>query len=68
MKRIKDEKGSITIFVVATMLLFITVLAVNYSRQTDKLNNQKRQIREIEKQYNVDDELEAVYSAVKSKL
>ena len=67
-KKRKYERGSITIFTVVAMMFFVTVLVLSYSRQLNKINSQKRQIQEIEKQYNVDSELEETYYRVKNKL
>lgn len=68
MKIIKQEKGSITLFVLVVMLFFVIILTLNYTRQSNKIDSQKKQIQEIERQYNVDDELEKTYSTIKSKL
>ena len=52
----KNEKGSITLFIVVMMLLIVGVL-FNY-----KINDNNKVIARIEKQYSVtDDELESKY-------
>ena len=50
-----QERGSITLFVLIVMLFFITVLILTYADRTNKINNQKQQIGEIERQYNAGD-------------
>ena len=54
-KKISNEKGSVTLFVTLTMLLIITILILMYAGQMNKINNQKKQLTQIEANYKVDD-------------
>lgn len=63
------EKGSVTLFVLVSMLIFITVLMLGYSNYMNKSSNQKMQIKEIEKEYDVnDEEMEEIYYEIEEKL
>ena len=48
-KRRKSERGSVTLFVLVTMLFFITILISSYTRQANKISSQRKQIEEIQK-------------------
>ena len=59
----KNEKGSITVFIVATMLLISGVLFNYYAKTLNKINDNNRIISRIEKQYSVtNDDLESKYN------
>ncbi len=61
-KKFGNEKGSVTLFVTATMLLIITLLVLMYAGQINKINNQKKQLTQIEQNYKVDDgEMDSTY-------
>lgn len=61
-KKISNEKGSVTLFVTLTMLLIITILILMYAGQMNKINNQKKQLTQIEANYKVDDgEMDAAH-------
>lgn len=61
----KDEKGSVTLFVLATMLFFVTMLVLSYNSQINSITSQRKQIEQIEKQYSVTtEELEMAYERV----
>ena len=47
-KRRKSERGSVTLFVLVTMLFFITILISSYTRQASKISSQRKQIEENE--------------------
>ena len=47
----RDEKGSVTLFVLVTMLLIVTVLVIVYMRISEKNNNQMQQIEKIQEEY-----------------
>lgn len=55
-----NEKGSVTLFVLISMMFFLIVLVLVYSQQTDKITVQKRQIAEIQKNYETKD-IEPIY-------
>ena len=69
-KKIKQrgEKGSVTLYVLVSMLFFMGVLILSYTRQVDKINNQRRQIEAIQKTYEVEEKIEEVYQEQKSKM
>lgn len=69
MRRLKkrEERGSVTLFVLVSMMFFLIFLTFTYMNQADKINNQKRQIDEIQKQYNVDDEMDSVYYKIRNQ-
>ncbi len=63
----KTEKGSVTLFVLLTMLFFIIVLIAIYTSQINKINAQKKQVLQIEENYSVDDyELDKAYKDVQN--
>ncbi len=51
----KNERGSITIYVLCSCLLILVILVGVFMRNQSKLNSQKRQQQIIEEQYNTDD-------------
>lgn len=53
--KLKNEKGSVIVFVVCAMIFFLSVAISTYSYNANKLNAQKRQIAEIRSQYEVSD-------------
>lgn len=63
MKKIllKDERGSITVFVVAIMVVTVTILAISYMGVLNRLVSEEKEIDKIQKSYsanNVDQEYE----------
>ncbi len=64
----KGEKGSVTLYVLVSMLFFMGVLILSYTRQVDKINNQRRQIEAIQRTYAVEEKIEEVYQEQKSKM
>ena len=69
-KRIlKKEKGSITIFVLSTMLVVLGVIFVAYFSMMNKLSSQEDEIRKIYEEYNVsDDEMKQIYDETLEEL
>ncbi len=63
-KRKKSERGSITLFTLVAMLFFITVLILSYSGQMSKLSSQRKQIEQIQEEYNVEGEMDETYNRV----
>ena len=62
-KKIKNEKGSITIFVLSTMLVVLGIMFVAYFSMMNKLSSQEEELRKIQKEYNVsDDEMKQTYN------
>ena len=48
---IKNEKGSITVFVLAAMLLFLTTGGIAYMNVSNKTNAQLEQVEKIQEEY-----------------
>lgn len=63
-----NERGSITIFILVSMLFFITVLILSYSGQIYKMNSQKKQIEQIQEEYSAKDEIEEIYNQALDKI
>ena len=55
-RKMRNEKGSITIFVIVTMLFMLIALLLLYARVGNKKNAEERHVKEIEKQYEVTEE------------
>ena len=51
----KEEKGSITVFVVSIMIFIITVLGITYINVINKLSAEEKKIDRIQAQYSTDD-------------
>ena len=68
-RMLKQEKGSITMTVLASMLFITTVLVVSYFSISNQGSNQNRKIQQISKQYSVTDgELEERYNQISRQL
>ena len=63
-EKVKDEKGSITLFVVVSMLFLMLMLVSIFVSNSNKLNAQEKQIEIIEKQY--DEDMEIAYNGLAS--
>ncbi len=64
--KMKSQRGSITLFVLVTLLFFVIILTLGYTAQMNKISSQKRQIEEIQKQYSTDGEMEEAYYEVEN--
>lgn len=64
----KSERGSVTLFVLVTMMLFTVILFLNYANQAEKIGNQKKQIEEIQRAYDAEENMEEIYDRVKNNL
>ena len=53
---IKNEKGSITVFVLVTMLFLVTVLFLSYMGMSNKVINTEKQVNKIQEEYSSKDE------------
>lgn len=61
----KDERGSITIYVLCSCLLILVILVGVFMRSQSKLVSQKRQQQMIEQQYDEDDyKMQEIYEDV----
>lgn len=49
--KIKDQKGSITLLALTTMLMFITIVVVVYVNINYKAQEQDKQIEKIQQSY-----------------
>ena len=50
-KRLKNEKGSITLYVLISMFFFIIVVFGIYFNTNSKMQKQNKEIEQIQKQY-----------------
>lgn len=50
-ERVKEEKGSVTLFVLASMLFFVIVLVGLYVSSSYKVQKQDKEITKIQKSY-----------------
>lgn len=58
MKKVNSEKGSITLYVLISMLFFIIVLMGLFVNSNYKMQQQERSVKKIQKSYeksNIDD-------------
>lgn len=56
-KRLKNsEKGSITVFVLSTMIVIVGAVFSMYFSMVNKSNNQEKQLEKIESEYNQSNE------------
>ena len=53
--KIQNEKGSITLYVLVTMMLFLSVVLVTYIQSRNKNSTQLQQLGEIQKEYQSND-------------
>lgn len=66
MKKIKSEKGAITLFVVISIIFFVIVLVGLYVTSSNKMLKQQKELQQIQKNYeteNIDD----VYNRIVTK-
>ena len=64
----KNERGSITLFVLVTMMLISAILLLSYANHANKISSQKKQIEEIQRQYHTEEDIEEVYEQVKNSM
>ncbi len=67
LEKIKEQKGSVTLFVLVAMMFFLMIVIFSYSRQAEKINAQKRQITEIQKEYEPENIEEIYYEIEKNE-
>ena len=61
--KIKEEKGSIVLFILVTCLFILSMLIILIMNSENTKQNQERQIHQITKDYEVtDQDLEKVYN------
>ncbi len=54
-KKIKNEKGSITLFVLISMLFFVIILVGLFTNISNKVAKQEREINRIQQSYRQED-------------
>lgn len=54
-KRIKQEKGSITLYVLISMMFFLMVILGIYVNSSNKIQKQEKEIEKIQKEYEKED-------------
>ena len=59
--KLKNEKGSITIFVITCMLLFLVVIVSIFIFYSNKVNEQQRSVKGIQDEYSTDN-IDQVYN------
>ena len=64
--KIKNEKGAITLFVLATMMFLLIMLTISYMEIKNELISQEKKVTTIQKEYSTDD-IDAKYDEVISK-
>ena len=67
----KNEKGSITLFVLVEMLFFIVIVFLSYMGVFNKMASQEKDIQKIEAEYNKNsniEEMERQYQEVVNKM
>ena len=62
----KGEKGSVTLFVLVTMLLIVSILIIVYMRISQKNNSQMQQIQKIQEEYQSEN-IDVVYQETLQK-
>ena len=63
---LKEEKGSITVFVVSMMVFMMTILGITYMNVLNKLTAEEKRIDRIQSQYRVDNLDEKYQRAVEN--
>ena len=53
--KIKEQKGSITLFVLLSIMFFVIVLVGLYTNSSYKIQKQQKEVEKIEKSYNTED-------------
>ncbi len=51
-KIVKEQKGSITLFVLISIMFFVVVLVGLYANSNNKIQKQQRELEKIQKSYN----------------
>lgn len=64
----KNEKGSITLFVIVVMLFFIIFAAGVYAFNTNKLSTQMKDIAKIQEEYDSDENIDEIYDETIDRL
>ena len=64
-KKIREEKGSITVFILSTMLVIVAVIFPIYFTKMNKISSQEEALDIMEQRYNQNtDDMKQVYESV----
>lgn len=64
-KKIREEKGSITVFILSTMLVIVAVIFTIYFTKMNKISSQEEALDIMEQRYNQNtDDMKQVYESV----
>ena len=64
-KMIKEERGSITVFILSTMLVIVAVIFTIYFTKMNKISSQEEALDIMEQRYNQNtDDMKQVYESV----
>lgn len=64
-KKIREEKGSITAFILSTMLVIVAVIFTIYFTKMNKISSQEEALDIMEQRYNQNtDDMKQVYESV----
>lgn len=64
-KKIREEKGSITVFILSTMLAIVAVIFTIYFTKMNKISSQEEALDIMEQRYNQNtDDMKQVYESV----
>lgn len=69
--KIKEQKGSITLFVLVSIMFFVVVLVGLYINSSNKIQKQQREIEKVQKSYekeNVNDLYDKTYEKYEKNL
>ena len=69
--KIKEQKGSITLFVLVSIMFFVIVLVGLYINSSNKIQKQQREIEKVQKSYekeNVNDLYNKTYEKYEKNL
>ena len=69
--KIKDEKGSITLFVLTSIIFFVVVLVGLYINSSYKIQKQQKEIQKIQNSYeteNIDELYNKTYEKNKNNI
>lgn len=64
-KKTREEKGSITVFILSTMLVIVAVIFTIYFTKMNKISSQEEALDIMEQRYNQNtDDMKQVYESV----
>ena len=61
-KKIREEKGSITVFILSTMLVIVAVIFTIYFSKMNKISSQEEALDKMQEEYNQNtDDMKQIY-------